>query len=374
MNDTLYITSNFEHGFNMVDNDLINSPQGSFDLKFALIKIFNLARQNPLAVMTQKLFSARFGVSRYKTKQIFDEAEKLGYVTKIKIMPHQRTDADSEYSKNGWIQYIYIWYMDPSKNKDYKRELKKKRKDDYKQQAIERKKKKMLSKVEDFKNQYDLSTSTIEQTMSISVPQVSEKELYKAASDRFKNSVFYDVNSEDLVKTELAPELISFRQENVTGEECNVTNSMEPLLEVCWNLIVRADSYNDETYKSYRYSSKGIEMANSVKTLLLNKFNSTNIYNAGLSNIPEIKNDNKIYDSSLGKLLLYRFSTVIANYVNLGYLLNNKGLKRIPSREELTILYETLEKYPELICLDYSNDSYLLFDKFYKAQLKIHNL
>ena len=373
MNETVVFQKEYAKGFSKVANTFTNDLSISFDLKGFITWIINQLRMNPGMVMTKKKVMELTGYSRWKVNKLFAEAEAHGYVNHVMTFPHQQTDNDSPYAVNHWIQHWYTWYESPEDNKKFKKEK-------YKESCREkRQKKKMLSNVNDeFQIKYE-TTQIVNPTEIKEEPEVKvdniEQTFYQEAKRKFDKSIFKENINNDPLSVSKSDTMISFINDELPDGIFTDNYSAEDLIFYCWNLIVRASSFTEKSYESFRFNKQGTEMANDVSSLLMQRYNTIDIYSPMLSNIEGIK-ENRITDSEskLNKLLLFKFSEVIANFVELGYLRNKDNKKRIPTLKEVILLYETLEANPELIGLGYSVEQYNIFCKFYMNTLHKHGL
>lgn len=373
MNETVVFQTKYAKGFSKQDNSITNNSNLSFKFKGVILWILNQLRMNPGMIMTKKKFMELSGESRWATDKIFAEAEANGFVNHIKILPHQQTDDESPYTKNHWIQHYYTWYESPEDNKKFKKEK-------YKESCKEkRQKKKMLSNINDeFQIKYEttqiVNSKEIKEEQEVKVDNI-EQTFYQEAKRKFDKSIFKENIDEDPLRVSKSDIMTEFVDKEVSADIFTDTCSTEDLIFYCWNLIVRASSFTEKSYESFRFNKQGNEMANDVSSLLMQRYNTINIYSPMLSNIEGIKNNiTTSKGAKLNKLLLFKFSEVIANFVELGYLRNKDNKKRIPTLKEVILLYETMEANPELIGLGYSVEQYNIFCKFYMNTLHKHGL
>lgn len=373
MNETVVFQKEYAKGFSKQDNSITNNSNLSFKFKGVILWIINQLRMNPGMIMTKKKFMELTGESRWETDKIFAEAEANGFVNHIKILPHQQTDDESPYSVNHWIQHWYTWYEAPEDNKKFKKEK-------YKESCREkRQKKKMLSNVNDeFQIKYEttqiVNPTEIKKEQEVKVDNI-EQTFYQEAKRKFDKSIFKENIDEDPLRVSKSDIMTEFVDKEVSADIFTNKCSTEDLIFYCWNLIVRASSFTEKSYESFRFNKQGNEMANDVSSLLMQRYNTVNIYSPMLSNIEGIKNNITTSNGAkLNKLLLFKFSEVIANFVELGYLRNKDNKKRIPTLKEVILLYETMEANPELIGLGYSVEQYNIFCKFYMNTLHKHGL
>ena len=360
MDETLFLRSNFSYGYNKVDNRLINNTDLSAEAALVVVRAFNYENQHPGVNMTQKLYSNIFGLSRFKTRKAYNELEANGYLVHKEIHPHKKATPDSTEENNGWIQHVYYWYADPSDNKGFKKEQ-------YKKKCLEKRKKKDMLKSSDFIEQYNVNTiveqNAIEKPSSISF---EERNISIKAKDDFCKTIYMDVDSKIFHKIDMSDTMLEFIKHEITSDMFDL--SYDDIIEHCWNIIVRADSYNESSYRRYRYSDTGIKMMNSVKAVILNRINNNKLYNEYLTNLPGLAKIQDIKERKAAlKALVVKFSCVIANYVDLGYLLKDDK-KRVPTPNEINKLFELLECHPEFICLHYSPTDYNVFHKFFKLE------
>lgn len=360
MNETLFVPmGKLTKNFTMVDNAKLYDKRMSDSLFRAITLIFNHSRMNPGVPMTQKRFMEISGLSRHKTRKVFYEAEELGYVTHNIVLPHKQTDTENMYYVNHWIQHEYTWYEDPAQNTNYSVNKIKTKKE----------KKNMISSAKDFLKQYNENTQPMEITEEIVEKDEVNNNYYSYAMEKFKNTVFANIISDDFCRIDVSEDIDRFIKANLRGELLTRDTSIEELAEVCWNIIVRADSFSDKSYNDYRYTKYGIKKANNMIPLIVGRFNTQNIYDKNLSKLDGVRNEKDGLD--INKTLLAKFTVVIANYIDLGYLLNDSGKKRIPTDIELMTLYSVLEAHPELMCLKSTEEQYSILDQFFKQKIKL---
>lgn len=339
--------------YNKVSNNILYDRNLSSDAKEFLLKVIDYYR-NPEKHgdnWTKKRAMSYFGYSKYKIDKIYKELVRAGYLTVVKVYPHQADpNIEMDEAVHNRICWTYLLNMSPDKE-EVKKMISSKNNTE--------KMKKHLSKT-------TKKSKTIADKLAqkIKDEETTNKNYYNEALTRYKNSYLYDltkdtyhIDTDEEVKTEIRNARDNYEIDLESNEDIN------RVADFCWNLIVKTKTPNDKAFNSYRYSEKGNKMALINTGAIKQAYTKFKTYQSGFSNIPYINN------SDDGAIKFLVSSTIIVrNYVNLGFF----G-ELLPEFKDLIGLYKVIAEHPELTGLEYTEESYKILDLFFEKNQENYN-
>lgn len=335
-------------GFIKANNSWALRTDLSSELKNIMINIFGRSNMpnNKILNWNQKTIRNITKLGRYEVESVIKEAVKYGFCYCEMSYPH--APVDGEIIMNNRIQYIYHWYEDPSLNPHFNKGAEE-----------------MVSSENNIKEIKDFIEKVPEIQKSIEVEEpivvdgnILDNPYYNLALEDWKSSYYMDhINGKDLF-VDIDDSIREYIKENLSTND-----DINRLSEGCWNVLVKAVTYNNSAFNSYRYSTAGNRMAEINKKAIMQAYNTFDTYQQGLSKIDMIN-----AETTGAKRFLIHSTMVIHNYIKLGFL---DG--KLPEFKELLGLYKVLTEYPELICLKNNKESYKILDYLFNVNQEQYN-